>query len=66
MNQINQSITYEEVFGDVDVEYITTSNGIKENIILKQKQALNEFVNLANSNSNSTIQLIHYSFNVSY
>ena len=44
MDKISQTITYPEVFENIDIEYITTSNGIKENIIIKQKQDKNEFV----------------------
>ncbi|MCH5296100.1 MAG: RHS repeat protein, partial [Ruminococcus sp.] len=41
-NQISETI-YENIYDNVDIQYFTTSVGIKENIILKDANAQNEF-----------------------
>ncbi len=40
---ITQEVIYEDVFDDVDLQYVVSSVGIKENIILKSKSAQNNF-----------------------
>ncbi len=41
-NQISE-IIYENIYNNVDIQYFTTSVGVKENIILKNANAQNEF-----------------------
>lgn len=41
-NQISETV-YENIYNNVDIQYLTTSVGIKENIILKNANAQNEF-----------------------
>ncbi len=43
LSDITQQVLYENVFDDVDLEYIVSSVGLKENIILKSKNAQNTF-----------------------
>lgn len=40
---ISQEVIYEDVFNDVDLQYIVTPSELKENIILKSNEAENEF-----------------------
>ena len=40
---VSQEVLYEDVFGDVDLQYIVNPGEIKENIILKSKEAENTF-----------------------
>ena len=41
---INQNIIYENIYDHIDLEYSFDSNTIKENIILKEKTNINEFI----------------------
>ena len=43
LSDITQQVIYEDVFNDVDLEYIVSPVGLKENIILKSKSAQNSF-----------------------
>ena len=40
---VTQEVIYEDVFNDVDLQYIVSPVGLKENIILKSKSAQNSF-----------------------
>ncbi len=40
---VTQEVLYENVFTDVDLQYIVSPDGLKENIILKSKRAQNKF-----------------------
>ena len=40
---VTQEVIYEDVFTDVDLQYIVSSTGLKENIILKSESAQNSF-----------------------
>ena len=40
---VTQEVLYENVFTDVDLQYIVSPTGLKENIILKSKSAQNSF-----------------------
>lgn len=40
---ITQEVVYEDVFAGVDLQYIVSPTGLKENIILKSKSAQNSF-----------------------
>ena len=41
-NQVSETV-YENIYNNVDIQYFTTSVGVKENIILKNANAQNEF-----------------------
>ena len=43
LKNLTSEVIYENVFKNVDIQYITTTVGIKENIILKGSDAQNEF-----------------------
>ena len=43
MPDVSQEVLYEDVFNDVDLQYIVNPGEIKENIILKNKDAENSF-----------------------
>ena len=43
LNKIKSKTIYRDIYNDVDAEYILSSTGIKENIILKSKSAPTEF-----------------------
>ena len=43
LSDITQQVIYEDVFNDVDLEYIVSPVGLKENIILKSKSAQSSF-----------------------
>ncbi|MBR5826423.1 MAG: RHS repeat-associated core domain-containing protein [Clostridia bacterium] len=43
LQDITQEVIYEDVFTDVDLQYIVSPTGLKENIILKSKSAQNSF-----------------------
>ncbi len=44
LSNLTDEIIYENVYENVDLQYIVSSNGIKENIILKNVAAQNSFV----------------------
>ena len=44
LSNLTDEIIYENVYDNVDLQYIVSSNGIKENIILKNASAQNSFV----------------------
>lgn len=44
LDSLTSSAKYKNIFPHVDLEYIIDSTGVKENIILKNKNAANEFV----------------------
>ena len=43
LKNLTSEITYENIYDDVDVQYFTTTTGVKENIILKNKNARSDF-----------------------
>lgn len=43
LENLTSKTVYKDIFENVDAEYVTTSSGIKENIILKDKNSQNEF-----------------------
>lgn len=43
LTDITQDVLYEDVFADVDLQYIVSPTGLKENIILKSESAQNSF-----------------------
>lgn len=43
LKNITTETLYKDVFNDVDLQYLVTTTGIKENIILKSSKAQNEF-----------------------
>lgn len=43
LNNQKSETVYENIFHNVDIEYLVTSNGIKENIILKNSNVQNDF-----------------------
>ncbi len=43
LTDITQEVIYEDVFADVDLQYIVSPTGLKENIILKSESAQNSF-----------------------
>ncbi len=44
LTDLTSKVLYSDVFESVDAEYIVTPTGVKENIILKDKSAQNEFL----------------------
>lgn len=44
LSHLTDEIIYEDAYKNVDLQYIVSSNGIKENIILKNASAQNSFV----------------------
>ena len=44
LKNLTSEITYENIYDDVDVQYFTTTTGVKENIILKNKNARSDFL----------------------
>lgn len=51
LNNLTSEILYTDVYNNVDIQYITTTLGIKENIILKNSKAQSEFEVQYNINS---------------
>ena len=43
LQNVTQEVIYEDAFNDVDLQYIVTPEGLKENIVLKSKSAQNSF-----------------------
>ena len=43
LEKLNSEVVYEDVFENVDLQYILTSGFLKENIILKEKDVITEF-----------------------
>lgn len=43
LTNLTSEVIYENIYDNVDIQYITTSVGIKENIILKNSNTRNEF-----------------------
>ncbi len=43
LTNLTSEVLYENVYNNIDIQYITTSVGVKENIILKNSNAQNEF-----------------------
>ena len=66
LDSLTSSAKYKNLFPHVDLEYIIDSTGVKENLILKNKNAANEFVvdyRIGNLNvrkkDNQTVELIN-------
>ena len=43
LTNLTSEVLYENIYNNIDIQYITTSVGVKENIILKNSNAQNEF-----------------------
>ena len=57
LEKLSSQVVYEEVYEDIDFEYIVGSEGLKENIILKSEDTQTEFVAEYKANGLTPVQV---------
>lgn len=64
LEKLSSRVTYEDVYKNTDFEYIVSSNGLKENIILKKSKAKTTFEAEYKANGLTPVQVDSHTINL--